>query len=146
MEFGVSHYHYDVFQFTFERFGITMLGTFGTNTRGAIAILSLPLESTLNDMVFERQPDASMTDPAFLGQFTGTYDLMGNPLVIELVGESLHANFPGLPTQELVPIKGTEFGLKTIAAVTIEFQRDAKGTVTEALVNQGGAVLSAKKR
>jgi hypothetical protein len=145
MELEVSHYHYDVFLMTLERFDFNMLISFGTDKRGSIGTLSAPLEATLNDIVFERQPDESMTDPKFLGQFTGTYELMGTPITIELVGNTLHATFPGLPPQELVPIKGAEFGLKAISAVSIEFKRDQSGVVTEALVNQAGVVLTAKK-
>ena len=81
-----------------------------------------------------------------LAQFTGTYDVMGSPIVVELVGTTLHATVPGLPPQELVPIKGTEFALKSVPDITIEFKRDADGTVTEALVNQMGVLLVARKR
>jgi CubicO group peptidase (beta-lactamase class C family) len=146
MQFAVSHYHYDVFQLTIERFDITMLVSFGTDKRGAISTMNVPLEATLNDIVFERQPDEMMTDPAVLIDFTGTYEVMGSPLVIELTGTTLHATIPGLPPQELVPVKGTEFALKSISAVTIEFTRADDGTVTEAQVNQMGTLLTAKKR
>jgi hypothetical protein len=46
----------------------------------------------------------------------------------------------------MVPIKGTEFGLKSISELTIEFKQDEHGAVTEALVNQMGTVLVAPKR
>ncbi len=146
MDFKMEHYHYDVFHLTFERFDITMLVSFGTDKRGAVSTLSAPLESTLNDIVFERQPDEAMTNPEFLAQFTGTYEVMGNPLVIELVGGALQATVPGLPPQEMVPVKGTEFALKSISELTIEFKQDEHGAVTEALVNQMGTVLVAPRR
>jgi CubicO group peptidase (beta-lactamase class C family) len=146
MEFTMSHYHYDVFQLNFERFDVTMLVSFGTDKRGAISTFSAPLEATLNDIVFERLPDETMRDPEFLAQFTGTYEVMGSPLVIELVGDALQATIQGLPPQEMVPVKGTEFALKTISDITIEFKRDEQGMVTEAIVNQMGVVLSAPKR
>lgn len=146
MDFKLEHYHYDVFQLTFERFDITMMVSFGTDKRGAVGILNAPLEATLNDIVFERQPDESMTDPDALAQFTGTYEVMGNPLVIELTGNTLHATVPGLPPQEMVPIKGTEFAFKSVSDITVEFQRNDEGAVTEALVNQMGMVLVARKR
>jgi CubicO group peptidase (beta-lactamase class C family) len=146
MEFTVSHYHYDVFQLTIERFDMTMLISFGTDKRGAISTVQAPFEATLNDIVFERQPDEALSDPEVLAQYTGTYDVMGSPLVIELTGATLHATMAGLPPQELVPVKGTEYALKAISAITIEFKRDSEGTVTEALVNQMGALLVAKKR
>jgi hypothetical protein len=105
-----------------------------------------PLEATLSDIAFERQPDEALTDPALLAQFTGTYDVMGSTLVVELTGATLQLTMPGLPPQEMVPVKGTEFALKSIPDVTIEFKRDGDGAVTEALVNQMGVVLVARKR
>ncbi len=146
MELKMTHYHYDVFQLTIDRFDITMLASFGTDKRGAIGTLMVPLEATLNDIVFARVPDEAMTDPELLATFTGTYEVMGRPLVIELTEITLHASLPGLPPQELVPIKGTEFALKAISDVTIEFKRDSDGRVTEALVNQMGVVLVARRR
>lgn len=145
LEFKLSHYHYDVFQLTFERFDITILVSFGTDKRGAVGTLMAPLEATLNDIVFERQPDEALRDPALLADFTGTYEVMGNPMVIELTGSTLHATLPGLPPQELVPVKGTEFALKAISDVTIEFKRDGEGSVTEVLFSQMGTVLVAPK-
>ena len=146
MDLTMEHYHYDVFQLRIDRFDVTMLVSFGTDKRGAISTMMVPLEATLNDIVFERQPDEAMSDPAVLAAFTGTYEVMGRPLVIELTGSTLHAVLPGLPPQELVPLKGTEFALKAISDITIEFQRDSAGDVTEALVNQMGAVLVARRR
>jgi CubicO group peptidase (beta-lactamase class C family) len=146
MELKMSHYHYDIFQLSLDRFDVTMLVSFGTDKRGAVNTLMAPLEATLNDIVFDRLPDEAMTDPALLATFTGTYEVMGSPLVIELTGSTLHAVLPGLPTQELVPIKGTEFALKAISDITIEFQRNDEGRVDEALVNQMGTVLVARRR
>jgi hypothetical protein len=146
MELKMVHYHYDVFQLSLDRFDLTMLVSFGTDKRGTVSTLMAPLEVTLNDIVFERQPDDAMSDPQLLAAFTGTYEVMGTPLVIELTGSTLHAALPGLPPQEMVPIKGTEFALKSISDITIEFKRDDDGNVTEALVNQMGTVLVARRR
>ncbi|GAC1444915.1 MAG: serine hydrolase [Chloroflexota bacterium] len=146
MELAMNHYHYDIFQLSLDRFNITMLVSFVTDKRGTVSTLMAPLEATLNDLAFERQPDAAMSDPQLLATFTGTYEVMGNPMVIELTGNTLHASLPGLPPQELVPLKGTEFVLKAISDITIEFKRDAGGKLTEALVNQMGTVLVARKR
>jgi hypothetical protein len=67
-------------------------------------------------------------------------------LVVELKGNALFVTVPGLPEYELVPIKVTEFGLKDLSGVSIEFKRDDSGTISEVLVNQMGTVLVAKKR
>jgi CubicO group peptidase (beta-lactamase class C family) len=146
MTFALRHYHYDIFEATLERFDMTMLLSFGTDKRGAIATLQVPLEATLNDIIFERQPDDAMRDPDLLAHFTGTYEVMGAPLVVELNGTTLHVNLPGMPPQELVPVKGTEFALKSISGVTIEFKRDGDGPANEALVNQMGMLLTARRK
>lgn len=146
LEFTMEHYHYDVFQLVIDRFEITMLVSFGTDKRGTVSQLMVPFEATMNDLVFERQPDEAMSDPDLLPGFTGTYEVTGGPVVIQLTGSTLHATFPSLPPQELVPIKGTEFALKAISGITIEFKRDGEGIVTEALLNQMGTVLVARKR
>jgi hypothetical protein len=146
LEFEVKHYHYDTFQLHLERFGATMLASFSTDKRGAVSGLTVPLEPTVADILFTRQADESMSDPAFLEPFAGSYEVMGNIVVVELVGSTLKISVPGLPEYELEPIKGTEFGLKGLSGFSIEFKKDESGAVTEALVNQMGAVFIAKKK
>ena len=146
IEAPLKHYHYDTFELTVERFDMTMLGSFATDKRGQIDSFSLPLEPSVSDIVFKRAPDATMTDPAFLLPFTGAYDLMGNLIAVELKGDKLSINVPGLPEYELEPIAGTEFGLKGLSGLSVEFKRDDSGAVTEALVNQMGSVFVAPKR
>ncbi len=142
----MKHYHYDVFEAEFERFGTTFKVTFGTDTRGTINELRVALEATLSDRIFTRVADDAMSDPEFLRQFTGSYEVMGAPMAIELKGTVLVASLPGQPDRELLPLKGTEFEVKGIAGATIEFVRDQSGGVTEARVAMMGAVLVARKR
>jgi hypothetical protein len=53
---------------------------------------------------------------------------------------------PGQPDSELVPYKGTEFHVKSQSGVSIEFQRDASGAVTEALATLPYGVFHASKK
>jgi CubicO group peptidase (beta-lactamase class C family) len=146
IEFVMRHYHYDTFEMRFERFDITMLGSFSTDKRGSVGGLAVPFEPSVEDIVFTRAAEKTMTDRSFLKPFAGSYEVMGSMLVVELKGDLLHVSVPGLPEYELVPIKGTEFGLKGLSGFSIEFKRDDSGAVAEALVNEMGTVLIAKKR
>jgi hypothetical protein len=142
----IKHYHYDVFEMTLERFGVTFKVTFQTNTRGSVHQLLVPIEPSLSDRVFTRAADESMADPEFLRQFTGAYEVMGAVMAIELKGAVLQVSLPGQPDRELEPIKGTEFAVKGIAGATIEFKRDESGAVVEAAVATMGAVLIARRK
>lgn len=142
----LKHYHYDVFEMTLERFGVTFKVTFQTDTRGTIHQLLAPLETTLSDRVFTRAADESMSDPAFLQHFAGAYDVMGAVMAIELKGTVLQLSLPGQPIYELEPIAGTAFAVKGLAGATVEFKRDKDGKVNEAAVSTMGAVLIAKRK
>lgn len=146
MEFTLKHYHYDTFEMSFEKFGITQKISFLTDVRGEINAISAPLEPTVDDIVFTRVPDASMTDRDFLERFVGTYEVMGAVVSIEFKGDVLSLSIPGQPEYELVPIKGTEFGVKGVTGISVEFVADEAGAVIEARLTQMGATFTAKRR
>jgi CubicO group peptidase (beta-lactamase class C family) len=142
----LKHYHYDVFEMTLERFGVTFKVTFQTDTRGSIHQLLVPIELSLSERIFTRAADESMRDPAFLRQFTGTYEIMGAVMAVELKGDTLIVSLPGQPDYELEPLKGTQFAVKSMAGATVEFKRDDAGKVTAAEVSTMGAVLIATRK
>jgi CubicO group peptidase (beta-lactamase class C family) len=142
----MKHYHYDTFSMAVKRFDLNLLASFITDVRGTVQQLSIPLEPTVQNIVFTRLPDESLTSRSFLEQFVGTYELMGALISIEFKGDVLQIAVPGMPDYELQPVKGTEFALKGLSGFSIEFKRDGSGAVTEALVNQMGSVYTAKKR
>ncbi len=145
-DFTVKHVHYDVFDVTLERFGFTFKASFISDERGAINRLTVPLEPSVAPIVFTRLPDASLTDRSFLEAFIGAYEIMGAVMAVEFKGDVLQISLPGQPAFELVPVAGTEFAFKDLSGVSVEFKRDGSGAVTEALINQMGTVLQAKKR
>ena len=142
----LKHYHYDVFDMTMDRFGVTFKVTFQTDTRGTVHQLLAPLEASLPERVFTRAADTSMRDPAFLRPFTGAYEIMGAVMAVELKGDTLILSIPGQPDQELEPIKGTEFAVKGMTGATVQFKRDDAGKVTAAEVSTMGAVLIATRK
>lgn len=144
--FPLEHYHYDYFEAYIEEFDEKSLVSFVTDLKGNISQLSMQLEPKVKDIVFTRLPDKALTDPAFLAQFTGVYELGGKALTIALKGATLTAILPGQPEYTLQPYRGTEFHLKGLTGFSIEFKKDEPGKVVEAMVAQPGAVFSARKR
>jgi hypothetical protein len=66
--------------------------------------------------------------------------------VVALKGEdALSITMPNAPEMELVPYQGTEFKLKDMDIVRIEFMKDAQGKVSGLELSQPGAVFTAKK-
>lgn len=148
---SVTHLHYDVFQVPdtpFDDFA-KMKVSFFSDANGDISRLSLPLETSVKDIVFTRLPDKQLTDRSFVEPFTGQYEVPGSPtpLTISLRGDhTLVLSSPGQPDVELLPKRGTAFDVKDQSGVTIEFERDASGKITEAALNDNGTAMVLKKR
>lgn len=147
LTFPLTHYHYDVFELTFELFEMRMKARFSTSVQGDIESVTVPLEPTVPEIVFARLPRKELTDRRFLERFTGEYEIMGASLVVSLKGENtLLVSIPGLPDVELVPYKGTEFAVKGLTGFSIEFASDEAGAVTAAIVTQPNGVFTARRR
>ncbi len=147
----LEHYHYDVFQVPadplddFQKMKVVFL----TGMDGDISSLSMPLQPDVKDIVFTRMPDRQLTQRGFIEAFTGDYEIQGSPvpLKVSLRGENtLIVSVPGQPDYKLNPKRGATFQLAGYAGITIEFKRDAAGKVTEAVLDQMGAVLVLKKK
>lgn len=148
-DFGLSHYHYDVFElkdlFEGESGGTKV--TFGLDLKGNIITAAVQLEPTVKDIVFTRLADKKMSERGFLEKFCGQYELQGQLFTVQLRGENtLIVAAAGQPEMELVPYRGTEFTVKNAPNVSIEFVLDAAGAVVEARLKQAGAVMSAPRK
>ena len=151
MVFPLTHYHYDIFDMRIERFEIELKASFSTGVKGDITSITAPLEPTGNDIVFKRLPDKEMTEKSFLGQFAGAYEVLGMIITIASKGEhTLYASIPGEPDYELVPYKrteqGAEFQTRGISGLSIVFNFDASGTVSEVLITQPDGTFTAKRK
>ena len=94
----------------------------------------------------EKTIEQSMKDKGFLEQFVGLYDMDGKPGEVLLKGEdTLVISMPNSPEMELEPYQGTEFKVKGIAVVRIEFVLDEHGKVVGLDFSQPGMVLHIKK-
>ncbi len=148
---SVAHLHYDVFQVPdapFDPFAKLKVEFF-SDANGDISSLTLPLETSVKDIVFTRLPDKQLTDRSFIEAFTGEYEIPGSPtpFTISLRGDhTLIASTPGSPDLELLPRRGTTFDVKGQSGLTIEFIRDANGKVIEAAFNDNGTGFVMKKK
>ena len=147
----VTHLHYDVFQVPdapFDPFAKLKVSFF-SDANGEISSLTLPLETSVKDIVFTRLPDKQLSDRSFVEAFTGQYEIPGSPtpLTISLRGDhTLVVSTPGSPDVELLPSRGTKFDIKDQSGVSIEFKQDAGGKVVEAALDDNGTVLVLKKK
>ena len=108
----IEHFHYDVFNATTDdpvhalrdaRFQFVM------DSYGRISGLQADIEPALPAATFARQPEARLSDPAYLSRLVGTYDFDGSRVVISLTGNQLTwTNLGGQPAA-LIPSLGGEF-------------------------------------
>jgi CubicO group peptidase (beta-lactamase class C family) len=147
MPFALEHYHYDIFEMTYELFDMRMKVSFFTDVKGNISSLSIPLEASVAEIVFTRVPEKRLTEKPFLEQFTGEYELLDRSITVSMKGEGrLVLSLPDQPDYELIAYQGAEFTLKGLPGFSIEFKRDEAGAVTEAVVTQPNAVFMARKK
>lgn len=144
----LEHWHYDVFNglenpedHTFENLRIQFL----TNLKGDVDRLAIPLEPSVREIVFERLPDAKMSDPAYLQRFTGDYELATQVVKVGVQGNRLTLAVPGQPQYELIPDRNDEFNLKGLNGYSVRFSADKEGSIT-AFFNQPEGVYELKRQ
>lgn len=147
MKAPLKHYHYDIFSLEIERFDINLKASFQGNVRGDIDTLIVPLEPTASDIVFKRSINKQLTEKSFLEQFIGEYEVLDTIMVVVLKGEqTLQATILGQPDYELLPYKETEFHVKGLSGIRINFVQDAEGQVIEGKLTLPYGVFNAKKK
>ena len=117
------------------------LAQFHHNLNGDIAKLSIRAEATAKPIVFNKQVDAQMKDPAWLGQWVGDYATPVAVLSVVQKGSTLHVVVPGQPTYELVPELGGRFHFDSVPDVVVQFDASTKNM----LVMQPASTIEAKK-
>jgi CubicO group peptidase (beta-lactamase class C family) len=145
----LRHFHYDVFEVPedpldpFEKAKVQ----FQMNVNGDIDRVLLPLEPNVKEIVFTRRAGEEMRQRAFLEPFTGEYLLGALTVTVTLKGENtLVLTVPGQPTRELVPMRGTTFGIQGLTGFSVEFKRDAAGLVAECVFYQPNGTFVAKRK
>jgi len=143
----LAHWHYETFNGgkaedpAFE----DMKLTFRTDVNGNVVGVAVPFEPSLDDIYFDKKPDARLSDPAYLKSLVGAYTLASQTVTVSLKGNGLTIYVPGQPVYDLVPEVGDEFSLKQAKIIRVRFQEDAKGQVTGVEVSQPGGVFEYKR-
>jgi CubicO group peptidase (beta-lactamase class C family) len=145
---ALEHFHFDTFQVPanpkdeFEKLKVT----FNTDLKGDISSLSIPLEPTVEPIVFTRVAEKRMSDPAFLGAFVGDYDTPGSPLTVILDGNALAFASRGNPKVALAPDHGTTFRVVDRPGENVEFKQDATGKVSGIVIYAPDGVAFFKRK
>lgn len=114
---------------------------------GEINTVQIGLEVAVKPIVFSKKADSRLTDPAFLANLVGQH--VANPNLqpeVSLRGSTLSLSVKGQPTLELVPLRGTRFGVKSLAGFFVEFKLDAKGMPVSFDLDQPNGIFTAKKK
>ncbi len=146
---ALRHFHYDVFETprnTLNRLE-RMKVMFNMNWDGEIASLSIPFQSGVKDIVFERVADRAMQTREFLVPLAGEFEL-GSRIVTVLLRDDnvLVLSIPGQSPYELLPVRETRFALKGMAGYTVEFRKDTAGKVTALAFYQPNGNFVAKRK
>ncbi len=143
----LTHFHYDIFQVTIERFFFSSKVNFFTGQKGEIESLSIALEPAVQPIVFKRIASKEMQEKGFLEQFVGAYEVLGITCTVALRGEkTLYLTVPGQPDYELVPYQGTTFQIKGHTGFSVEFKRDEQENVAQAVLTQPQGTMTAKRK
>ncbi len=123
----MTHFHYDVFEAPRDEANpdSKMKIQFHSNLQGDIDFLSIPLESSVKDVVFTRLGDAKMRTKTFLAPLTGTFVRGGTNVTVDMkADDAITLTLPGQGTFDLEPMRGTRFNVKGLNGHTIEFFGD----------------------
>ncbi len=149
---ALEHWHFETFRAVPQEAALaqqTLMMQFLTNLQGNVDRLSAPLEPLVPEIVFRRRPPARLSDPAFLRTLLGSYRSELIPTLsatVSLRGEStLTVTLPGQPTYELLPVRGTEFRIRTLEGFHVRFELDAAGAPIQILFVQPNGVFAAKR-
>ena len=134
----LTHYHYDRFDTPDDQIYGKYAVNFLTDPQGEIAKAIISMDE--GEVVFIKKPDASLSSPATLKQYEGSYELAGDIIEIKLKDENnLIVISRGQPDYSLVPYKSHKFKVKEFSDVNIEFILDGNDVKKMKFVTPGGA-------
>jgi hypothetical protein len=147
IESQLEHWHYDVFMAKEDVWDKTKI-QFLTNKKGDIDRLAVQVELELDDVIFEKQPDAHLYDPEFLSKLVGEYVLEGVTSKIYFKDDTtLGLTVPGQPPYTLVPYRGTEFNIEGLNGFSLRFDVDGDDEIAESVTFiQPNGVFTAERK
>ena len=145
---ALSHWHYDVFDAATDDVENILLDgrvQFVTDLAGRISAAQISMESSVAPIIFKKQPDARLSDPAYLRTLAGTYELGGTPIAISVAGSNLVYLSRGGTTAKLIPSLGAEFVHPQRLNARIAFKTDAAGRAQAMTITDSSGVYEAKR-
>jgi hypothetical protein len=110
-------------------------------------IAVVPKSVSARDVIFNRIPNAAISEPNGLEKFKGTYRSNGKTMHVALrEGERLILTIPGQVGIELLPRQANEFSLDKRFGYSIRFELDDTDAVTAALVTEPNGTNTLKKQ
>ncbi len=152
----LRHYHYDVFE-TFpvdKKDGIdtTQKGPFNLqfhmSPAGEIDKVSLPIQSGLKNIEFERKSKPKEIAKSDLLKYVGEYELAPGRFAKFYIKDekTLYAFIEGQPEYELVAIDKNKFDLKILKGYSVLFEETEKGEITAVSFIQPNGTLKANRK
>ena len=144
----LEHWHYEVFSGMENEADPTLHRAriqFETDLAGRVAALRAAMEPAVDPIRFERQPDARLSDPAYLATLAGPYRLGPQTLQVSVRGATLVMSIPGQPDYRLEPALQGTFRLPGASGYWLEFERDRQGRVTAMNLHQPNGVFRAER-
>ena len=141
MNISLAHRHFDVFDVEIDIIEDAQIpATFATAADGSVASLSIPLEGSVDPIVFTRVAEP-MPAPETCERFAGTYAMGPIELVVAFTApDKLTGTVIGQGTFKLLPDKGLRFKVDGAPGATIEFVLDADGPAQEVVVQPMGVL------
>lgn len=102
--------------------------------------------STLDPIEFTRRADSRLSEPDYLAQFVGEYELAEITVTIAIQNDHLTVTVPGQPTYTLRPYRDDEFTFKELTGYSVAFDRDKTGTITSLKFKQPNGVFTAERK
>lgn len=143
MKISLVHRHFETFDLEWHELGeqpIVFPLMFLSDPDGDITGLTVPFESLIQPLRFERLPD--ILSPDVLPRLCGTYVMGPVELVVAQRSDLvLTVTAPGSPPLELQARRGLRFSVLGQPAVTAEFELDEAGSVTRLIAQPFGIFL-----
>ncbi len=139
----LQHYHYDRFVSTDDEIDGKWSLLFTIDAQGTIQNVKTSQDE--KEVLFIRKADEKLSDPVFLKNLEGSYELNGSTLNFVISDKALVIT--SSPPQHLEPYKGTTFRIREFSDQSIEFILDKSETATGfKLTYDGKTVVFTKKK
>jgi hypothetical protein len=147
LDLSMEHVHYDVWGLQLpipESPPIDL--AFETGFDGGITALRIPLESTVDPIVFKREADTGLADREVLARYLGTFELGPIKVTVDIDKQDRLTLFvPGQGTAVLRPKRERIFDVPEQPALTVEFLLAGDGAVEKMVVEPVGIFTPVSK-